>query len=131
MQASAAASGVGASSRGDSLARACPLQVMGVEAASGASHSLAAMTGSAAPAPGGSGEAISAALGGKTRAELYKIMEQMKELVQQNPEQARQILVQNPQLTKALFQAQIMLGMVKGAPVVPVPVRARMPNDVC
>ena len=27
--------------------------------------------------------------------------------------QARQILVQNPQLTKALFQAQILLGMVK------------------
>ena len=26
--------------------------------------------------------------------------------------QARQILVQNPQLTKALFQAQILLGMV-------------------
>ena len=32
--------------------------------------------------------------------------------------QARQILVQNPQLTKALFQAQIMLGMVKNAPQV-------------
>ena len=30
--------------------------------------------------------------------------------------QARQILVQNPQLTKALFQAQILLGMVKPAP---------------
>lgn len=30
--------------------------------------------------------------------------------------QARQILVQNPQLTKALFQAQILLGMVKPTP---------------
>ncbi len=95
---------------------------MGVESARAASHSLAAMTNSPAPAPGGSGELISSALGTKTRAELYEIMAQMKSLVQQNPEQARQILVQNAQLTKALFQAEIMLGMVKGAPVVPVPV---------
>ncbi|CAL8467142.1 g6678 [Coccomyxa elongata] len=96
-------------------------KAMGVEAARAASHSLAAMTNNPAPAPGGSGELISSALGTKTRAELYEIMAQMKSLVQQNPEQARQILVQNAQLTKALFQAEIMLGMVKGAPVVPVP----------
>ena len=36
-------------------------------------------------------------------------------------QQARQVLVQNPQLTKALFQAQIMLGMVKNAPQVHTP----------
>jgi hypothetical protein len=34
-------------------------------------------------------------------------------LVQQNQQQARQVLMANPQLTKALFQAQIMLGMVR------------------
>ncbi|CAM6015950.1 unnamed protein product [Sphagnum balticum] len=34
-------------------------------------------------------------------------------LIQQNQQQARQVLIANPQLTKALFQAQIMLGMVR------------------
>ncbi len=106
-------------------------QAMGVDAARAASHSLAAMTNSPAPAPGGSGDLISSALGTKTRAELYEIMAQMKSLVQQNPEQARQILVQNAQLTKALFQAEIMLGMVKGAPVVPVPVSSSIPTTCC
>ncbi|EIE26802.1 hypothetical protein COCSUDRAFT_46235 [Coccomyxa subellipsoidea C-169] len=94
---------------------------IGVEAARSASHSVASLVGSPPPVPGGSGELISSALGTKTRAELYEIMAQMRSLVQQNPEQARQILVQNAQLTKALFQAEIMLGMVKGAPVVPLP----------
>ncbi len=104
-------------------------QPIGVEAARSASHSVASLVGSPPPAPGGSGELISSALGTKTRAELYEIMAQMRSLVQQNPEQARQILVQNAQLTKALFQAEIMLGMVKGAPVVPLPVRPLAPSS--
>jgi hypothetical protein len=102
-------------------------QAMGVEAARAASYSVAAVVGGPPPTPGGSGELISSALGTKSRAELYEIMAQMKSLVQQNPEQARQILVQNAQLTKALFQAEIMLGMVKGAPIVPSPVRYLAP----
>jgi hypothetical protein len=40
-----------------------------------------------------------------------ELMVQM--LIQQNQQQARQVLIANPQLTKALFQAQIMLGMVR------------------
>ncbi|KAK9916985.1 hypothetical protein WJX75_009509 [Coccomyxa subellipsoidea] len=99
-------------------------KAMGVEAARAASYSVAAVVGGPPPTPGGSGELISSALGTKSRAELYEIMAQMKSLVQQNPEQARQILVQNAQLTKALFQAEIMLGMVKGAPIVPSPAPA-------
>ncbi|XVF50582.1 hypothetical protein PTKIN_Ptkin04bG0113100 [Pterospermum kingtungense] len=39
-------------------------------------------------------------------------------LIEQNQQQARQILIQNSLLTKALFQAQIMLGMVKPPQVV-------------
>ncbi|CAL5225319.1 g8121 [Coccomyxa viridis] len=95
-------------------------KTMGLEAARGAAYSMAAITDSK-PAPAGSGEQISSTLGNLSVAELYEIMAQMKGLVQQNPPQARQVLVQNPQLTKALFQAQIMLGMVKNAPQVQAP----------
>ncbi|KAJ6799287.1 basic salivary proline-rich protein 4-like [Iris pallida] len=52
-----------------------------------------------------------------SKSQLYEIMSQMKMLIEQNHQQARQILVDNPQLTKALFQAQIMLGMVKPRPL--------------
>lgn len=43
----------------------------------------------------------------------------MKNLIEQNQQQAKQILIQNPMLTKALFQAQIMLGMVQSQQAVP------------
>ncbi|XP_076901642.1 cleavage stimulating factor 64-like [Bidens hawaiensis] len=51
-------------------------------------------------------------LAGMSKNQLYDIMSQMKTLIEQNQDQARQILIQNPPLTKALFQAQIMLGML-------------------
>ena len=40
-------------------------------------------------------------------------MNQLKSLTQQNQSQARQLLVNHPQLTLALFQAQLALGMAK------------------
>ncbi|KAJ7547639.1 hypothetical protein O6H91_08G096500 [Diphasiastrum complanatum] len=52
-------------------------------------------------------------LANMSKHQLYEIMSQMKGLIQQNQHEARLILVANPQLTKALFQAQIMLGMVR------------------
>ncbi|KAL0701679.1 hypothetical protein Bca4012_057801 [Brassica carinata] len=81
---------------------------------------------------GGDG-VLPANLAGMTKSELYGIMSQMKvffspiigcnsfsrALIDQNHEQAREILIQNPLLTKALFQAQIMLGMVQPPQVVP------------
>nr|VDD64381.1 unnamed protein product [Brassica oleracea] len=67
---------------------------------------------------GGDG-VIPANLAGMTKSQLYGIMSQMKALIDQNHEQAREILIQNPLLTKALFQAQIMLGMVQPPQVVP------------
>ncbi|CAH8390369.1 unnamed protein product [Eruca vesicaria subsp. sativa] len=57
-------------------------------------------------------------LAGMTKSQLYDIMSQMKTLIDQNHEQAREILIRNPLLTKALFQAQIMLGMVQPPQVV-------------
>eukprot|EP00871_Galdieria_phlegrea_P001951 jgi/Galph1/2757/GphlegSOOS_G1390.1 len=43
--------------------------------------------------------------------QIHDIMLQMKVLAQQNPEQVRQLLLSNPQLTYALLQGQIMLGL--------------------
>ncbi|RDY11101.1 Cleavage stimulating factor 64 [Mucuna pruriens] len=64
-------------------------------------------------------EGLSANFAGMSKNQLYDIMSQMKNLIEQNQQQARQILIQNPMLTKALFQAQIMLGMVQPPQVVP------------
>ncbi|WOH03402.1 hypothetical protein DCAR_0622799 [Daucus carota subsp. sativus] len=50
---------------------------------------------------------------GMTKDQIYDLMSQMKSLIDQNEQQARQILIQNPKLTQVLFQAQIMLGMVR------------------
>ncbi|XP_022994126.1 cleavage stimulating factor 64-like [Cucurbita maxima] len=52
-------------------------------------------------------------IAGMSKNQLHDIMSQMKTLIEQNQQQAKQILIQNPALTKALFQAQIMLGMVR------------------
>ncbi|WOL11152.1 cleavage stimulating factor 64 isoform X1 [Canna indica] len=47
-----------------------------------------------------------------SRHQLHEIMSEMKALTTQNKTLARQLLKSCPQLTKALFQTQIMLGMV-------------------
>ncbi|KAJ4954434.1 hypothetical protein NE237_011217 [Protea cynaroides] len=65
------------------------------------------------------GEAFTSNLAGMSKNQLYDIMCQMKTLIEQNQDQARQILVENPLLTRALFQAQIMLGMVQPPQVMP------------
>eukprot|EP00873_Tetraselmis_striata_P043294 jgi/Tetstr1/463558/TSEL_008437.t1 len=85
---------------------------MGMQAAASAAGSLAAALGNYGAAPGDS-DPLTQTLAGMSKAQLYEIMAQMKQLVTANRSQARQILVANPQLTKAMFQAQIMLGMVQ------------------
>jgi cleavage stimulation factor subunit 2 len=52
---------------------------------------------------------------------VYEIMAQTKALASANPGQARTLLTSNPQLTRALFQAQLLLGMVR-SPAEGVPV---------
>ena len=76
-----------------------------------AAQGMAAAVGSTNLGPGQ--DQITDALSKMPRAALYDIMAQMKSLIQQNQQQARQILVTNPSLTRALFQAQILLGMLK------------------
>jgi cleavage stimulation factor subunit 2 len=67
----------------------------------------------AAGAPVGSEAQISAQLEGMSHEQLWSLIANMKEQIEQTPEQARQILEANPQLAYALLQAQVMLGMVK------------------
>ncbi|KAL5778997.1 hypothetical protein ACOSQ2_009734 [Xanthoceras sorbifolium] len=47
-----------------------------------------------------------------SRSQLNEIMSDLKLMGTQNKESARQLLLAKPQLLKAIFQAQIMLGMV-------------------
>lgn len=47
-----------------------------------------------------------------SRSQLNEIMSELKVMSTQNKELARQLLLARPQLPKAVFQAQIMLGMV-------------------
>ncbi|KAL0416863.1 UNVERIFIED_CONTAM: Cleavage stimulating factor 64 [Sesamum latifolium] len=47
-----------------------------------------------------------------SRSQLIEIVSEIKAMATQNKEQARQLLLAIPTLPKALFQAQIMLGMV-------------------
>ncbi|TYH72706.1 hypothetical protein ES332_D05G273500v1 [Gossypium tomentosum] len=47
-----------------------------------------------------------------SRNQLNEIMSELKKMATQNKELARELLLSKPQLLKAIFQAQIMLGMV-------------------
>ncbi|KAK6246523.1 RNA recognition motif domain - like 10 [Theobroma cacao] len=47
-----------------------------------------------------------------SRSQLNEIMAALKKMATQNKELARELLLAKPQLLKAIFQAQIMLGMV-------------------
>lgn len=86
-------------------------QAVSAAEAAQAAQGMAAAVGSTNLGPGQ--DQITDALSKMPRAALFDIMSQMKSLIQQNQQQARQILVTNPSLTRALFQAQILLGMLK------------------
>ncbi len=81
---------------------------MGIATASSAQQQM-----HAAGLGGGGMEAVTARLAEMSPAQLFSVMNQLKTLTQQNQSQARQLLVSNPQLTLALFQAQLALGMTK------------------
>eukprot|EP00268_Persea_americana_P051568 TRINITY_DN5710_c0_g1_i1.p1 TRINITY_DN5710_c0_g1~~TRINITY_DN5710_c0_g1_i1.p1 ORF type:complete len:550 (-),score=141.94 TRINITY_DN5710_c0_g1_i1:414-2063(-) len=62
--------------------------------------------------PGMNNDPLTHYLAKMSRAQLHEIMLEFKLMATQNNALARQLLVAAPQLLKALFQAQIMLGMV-------------------
>ncbi|KAL3147799.1 hypothetical protein ABBQ32_002527 [Trebouxia sp. C0010 RCD-2024] len=93
------------------MKRETEAQMVSAAEAIQAAQGMAAAVGSTNLGPGQ--DQITDALSKMPRAALFDIMAQMKGLIQQNQQQARQILVTNPSLTRALFQAQILLGMLK------------------
>ena len=62
---------------------------------------------------GGGMDQITNRLSEMSPAQLFSVMNQLKQLIGQDQTGARQLLVQNPQLTLAMFQAQLTLGMTK------------------
>ncbi|PRW59679.1 cleavage stimulating factor 64-like [Chlorella sorokiniana] len=86
-------------------------RVVGGDLAYHASHGVAALLDAPLP-PGAPADSITHLLARRSRAELYDYLAQMQGLLQRNPGQARQMLADNPALTKALFQMQVILGMV-------------------
>ncbi|RCV16974.1 hypothetical protein SETIT_3G181700v2 [Setaria italica] len=90
------------------------------------------------------GEALAAQINAMSRSEMYDMMSKMKTLIDHDQETVRRMLVDNPDVTRALFRAQVVLGMVKtpktaqpsdtvqptAAPTAPSSVKATAPDHV-
>lgn len=55
---------------------------------------------------------ISKAVSSLPPEQMFELMQQMKQCVQNNPNEARQMLLQNPQLAYALLQALVVMRVV-------------------
>ena len=86
-------------------------KIIGADLAYHSSQGMAALLGQKYQ-PGDPADALTQLLARKTRSELYEYLSQMQTLMHHDPQQARQILLDHPSLTKALFQMEIILGMV-------------------
>lgn len=62
--------------------------------------------------PHGAPEAISKAVASLPPEQMFELMRQMKQCIQNNPVEARNMLLQNPQLAYALLQAQVVMRIV-------------------
>ncbi|KAI3900889.1 hypothetical protein MKW92_041887 [Papaver armeniacum] len=91
-------------------------QPIGISLASTAASVMAGALGSfqnGAMSQSGSGsDQLTNYLANMSRNKMFEITSEMKAMATQNKELAKQLLLSSPQLPKALFQAQIMLGMV-------------------
>lgn len=63
-------------------------------------------------------EIISKTVASLPPEQMYELMKQMKECIQNNPNEARQMLLQNPQLAYALLQAQVVMRILDPAQAV-------------
>ena len=88
----------------------------GAAAAAAAAAGAAALLGAPPPAPGSASDAISAVLGRASRGQLAAVVGQLQDVAVRDRPTARALLVAHPQLAAALFQAQVMLGMVTPPP---------------
>ena len=77
-----------------------------------ANQQMANALGAAQTAAAPSQQMTSSAMAGMTPKQLHGILAQLKGQLEANPVRGRAVLLENLPLTKALFQAQILLGMV-------------------
>lgn len=77
-----------------------------------ASLQVATMLGHPQSVMAPSQQATTAAISGMSPKQLFKILKELKSQMEADPEKGRAVLRANLSLTKALFQAQILLGMV-------------------
>lgn len=63
-------------------------------------------------------EIISKTVASLPPEQMYELMKQMKQVIQNNPHEARQMLIQNPQLAYALLQAQVVMRIIDPATAV-------------
>mmetsp|Transcript_636 Transcript_636/g.1728 ORF Transcript_636/g.1728 Transcript_636/m.1728 type:complete len:398 (-) Transcript_636:375-1568(-) len=92
------------------------LRNVGVGTAEIACEAMADSLGSMAMMGGPAQETINAILGGMAPMQLFEVAAQVKTIAQSDPAAARQLLASKPSLTRALYQAQILLGLVKKLP---------------
>lgn len=57
-------------------------------------------------------EIISKTVASLPPEQMYELMKEMKQCIQNNPHESRQMLIQNPQLAYALLQAQVVMRIV-------------------
>ena len=62
--------------------------------------------------PGRAPEVVSEAVASLPPEQMFRLMQQMKMCIQNNPHEARTMLLQNPQLAYALLQAQVVMNIV-------------------
>lgn len=63
-------------------------------------------------------EIISKCVASLPPEQMYELMKQMKQVIQNNPHESRQMLIQNPQLAYALLQAQVVMRIIDPATAV-------------
>lgn len=68
--------------------------------------------------PDAAPEIISKTVASLPPEQMYELMKQMKECIQNNPHEARTMLLQNPQLAYALLQAQVVMRILDPAQAV-------------
>jgi len=91
---------------------------LGLSTARAAAAGAAALLGAPGPPPPGSaGDAVTAVLARKSRAELWGALACLRALAgREGPRAARDLLVAHPQLAQALFTAQVAVGLVVPPP---------------
>lgn len=88
-------------------------QPEGIENATSAHNETHSMLGYSQIGPS---DEVTQALGSLSKYQLYEVLVQIKAIDQKDPEKARKLLIQQPTLTRAIFQVEIMLGLIRHQP---------------